>query len=135
MDIAIRLFPLQDSLRGTTRVIHNSDDTVNVILPTEKYGDFVYKIDPITGDCLDKTEPDYDSADVKQPASADSEEDLMWEAIHTAYAALPGYDYEAEDTRVKKEAKDGDTIIIITFTWHGEQYEFHYSVNERKLVD
>ena len=135
MDIAIRLFPLQDSLRGTTRVVHNSDGSVNVILPTEKYGDFSYKIDPMTGDVLEKTEPDYDSADVKQPASVDDEEALMWEAIDTAYATLPGFNHDAEDTRVKKEARDGDTIIVITFTWHGEQYEFHYSVNERKLVD
>lgn len=135
MDIAIDLFPLQDSLRGTTRIVHNSDNTVNVVLPTEKYGDFVYKIDPMTGECLEKTEPEYDSADVKRPASADNEEDLMWEAIHSAYKTLPGYNYDAEDTHVKTEQKDGDTIITITFTWHGEAYEFHYSVNERKLVD
>ena len=106
-----------------------------MILPTEKYGDFAYKIDPMTGDVLEKTEPDYDSADVKQPASVDDEEALMWEAIDTAYATLPGFNHDAEDTRVKKEARDGDTIIVITFTWHGEQYEFRYSVNERKLVD
>ena len=59
----------------------------------------------------------------------------MWEAIHAAYKTLPGYNYDAEDTHVKTEQKDGDTIITITFTWHGEAYEFHYSVNERKLVD
>ena len=135
MDIATALFPLQDSLRGTTKVSHNGDGTVTVTLPTEKYGDFAYVIDTMTGEIVDKTEPEYDSADLKQVASVDDEEALMWEAIDASTATLERYNHDAEDIRVKKEQKDGDTIIIVTFTWHGEGYEFHYSVNERKLVE
>ena len=136
MDIAFAAFPLQESLRGTTRISHNGDGTVTVTLPTEKYGDFAYVIDTITGEIVDKTEPEYDDADLKQVASVDDEEALMWEAIDAAHAAVPGaYDHTAENNKVKKEQKDGDTIIVVSFTYHGDEYEFRYSVNERKIIE
>ena len=109
------------------KVVINGNNVVDVTLSTKEYGDFFYSIDALTGTILDRIEPE-------KPVGGGSG-DIFGDAINASTGSLAGYDYTASDIKVGMAEKNGDQIVTVTFTWKGQAYEFHYSVNERKLVD
>lgn len=111
----------------TDRVVAQVGDNVYSITLTSGDYVFVYTIDALTGEIVDQVVPD----DYVVPEES---RDIFGEAIDAAAAMIPGFDYSGDIMVAMAEAA-GDTIVTVTINWNGQQYEYNYSANERKLID
>ncbi len=124
--IAEAACPVPFHLIDGREVAEAGENEFSIILTSGDYV-FVYTINTLTGEIVDQDVPeDY--------VAPEESRDIYGEAIDAAVAAIPGFDYSGE-IGVSEAATGGDTIVTVTINWNGQQYEYHYSANERKLID
>ena len=126
LTIAEAACPVPFSLLDPPVISQVSDNVYSVTMTSGDYV-FVYTIDALTGTITDQIVPD----DYVAPEEA---RDIYGEAIDAAAAVIPGYDFGGEIVVGEAEAA-GDRIVTVTIDWNGQHYEYHYSANERKLID
>ena len=128
MDAAFAACPISRALATNLKVSKKTDGNWSVTFSSE-YGDFYYKIDGLSGEILDSTEPEIEKSG--KPAAPS---DPFGDAIQASFSSLKGYRGGAENIKVRMISRNGRQLVEVTFDWNGESYEKLYDVAEGKLV-
>ena len=128
MDAAAAVCPLRASAITKRKVSKHLDGTWTITFGSE-YGDFIYMVDGLTGEILEKTEPD-----IPENGTPAASSDPFGDAISACFSSLPGYRGGAENIKVSMTSRDGQQAVMVTFDWNGEPYTMFYGTETQKLL-
>ena len=124
-DIVLDACPLDLAQIDNIKVGAVKDGLCTVTFDSEA-GPFSYTLDAVTGEIVDKVEPEV-TAEVQA-------HDPTEEAINACMDSIEGYSGGAENIKVKFVTVDGVEQIEVELDWNGEHYDMFYDPAAGQIV-
>ena len=125
MGIVLDACPLDLAQIDNIKVSAVKDGLCTVTFDSEA-GPFSYTLDAVTGEIVDKVEPEV-TAEVQA-------HDPTEEAINACMDSIEGYSGGAENIHVKFVTVDGVDQIEVELDWNGEHYDMFYDPAAGQVV-
>lgn len=118
LDIVAEACPISLAEATDIKVSAVSDGACTVTFGSA-YGDFSYMVDVLTGEILDKTEPEM--------TDEQKSDDPIENGINACFNSIDGYSGGAENIKVSMSVVDGIQIVNVTFDWDGQHWDMSYN--------